>query len=456
MTQKHIKLFVSAAASFFVLLCAALLAAQDITTFITSTGKKPALAVTDFRGTGSSQALMSAFNSTLFSDLQSSALFDMRAKSLFPLNNPQRIEDLRPTDSNQGFALSDWGGAPVNASHLVFGYAAEQNGALVVYGNLFDTRQADPQAAKLLASRYAGTLNEASAIRLAHQFADDIIKQFGGTGSLLGSRIYFTSNRTSAKGNSEIWVMDWDGNNQTQVTNLKTLTKFPAISPDGSRLAFTSWVGGFPKIMMLDTITKREVPFYNQQASLNANVTFTPDGKGIYYASTAAGGPAQIYYANVNGQGFRRISHRDAIETEPKINPQNSNLMLFVSGPGGQQIYQMTTEGVGVEKVTSGEGEASNPSWHPDGKHFLFSWTRGYAAGDWNVFLMDAGTRQYVQLTHSEGRNENPVWAPDGKHLVFMSNRSGTTQIYSMLADGSDVKPLTSKGTNQSPVWGVK
>ncbi len=130
--------------------------------------------------------------------------------------------------------------------------------------------------------------------------------------------------------------------------------------------------------------------------------------------------------------------------------------MLFVSGPGPQQIYEMNTEGVGVERITNGEGEASNPAWHPDGQHMAFSWTRGYAKGDFNVFVMDVGTRQFVQLTHSEGRNENPVWAPDGRHLVFASTRAGRSQIYTMLADGTQVKQLTMQGTNRFPVWGVK
>ena len=57
--------------------------------------------------------------------------------------------------------------------------------------------------------------------------------------------------------------------------------------------------------------------------------------------------------------------------------------------------------------------------------YMAFSWTRGYAKGDWNVFTMDFGSGQYVQLTHSDGKNENPVWAPDGRHLVFASTRSG-------------------------------
>jgi TolB protein len=427
------------------------LLAQDITTWINGPGGKPALAVIDFRGAGSQQ-FMAAFNSTLFSDLQGSGLFEMKAKSLFPLNNPQRPEDLRLSDGGQGFALSDWGGAPVNASHLVFGYTAAQNGALVLYGNVDDTRQQNPQNAQLMAQRYAGSLDEAGAIHIAHEFANDIIQKFGGAASLLGSRIYFVSKRS---GNDEIWAMDWDGGNQTQLTRLKSISIMPAVSPDATRVAFTSYARGTPRIMMADTMTGRPLPFYNQEASLNATPSFTPDGKQIYYASTASGIP-QIYVAALDGQGFRRVSHRDAIEVEPKVNPKNPGLLLFVAGPGHQQIYQMTSDGLGVERVTNGQGEAANPAWHPDGIHFAFSWTSGIATGNFNIFVMDIGSRQYVQLTHGEGRNENPSWAPDGRHLVFASTRSGKSQICTMLADGTQFKQLTAQGDNRSPVWGVK
>lgn len=442
-----IALFLTLAATVF---------AQDIVTWINGAGGKPALAVIDFRGSGSQQ-LMSAFNSTLFNDLQGSGLFDMKSKSLFPLNNPQRPEDLRPEDGGQGFALPDWAGAPVNASHLVFGYTAAQNGALVLYGNVYDTRQQNVQSAQLFSQRYSGSLDEAGAIHAAHEFANDIIMKFGGSASLLGSRIYYVSKHTNAKKEAvgEIMVMDWDGNNQKQLTRLNSLSIMPAISADGSRLAFTSYAKGTPRIMMLDTLTGRSLPFYNQEASLNANASFTPDGKQIYYASSAAGLP-QIYTSSIDGQGFRRISHRDAVESEPKVNPKNPNLLLFTSGPRSEQIYQMNSEGVGVERVTNGEGEASNPAWNPDGVHFAFAWTSGYAKGDFNIFVMDIGSHQYVQLTHGEGKNENPSWAPDGRHLVFASTRKGKSQIYTMLADGSQVKALTTQGDNETPVWGVK
>ena len=431
---------------------AATLFAQDIKIWLNGTGGKPALAVIDFRGSGS-QPFMAAFNSTLFSDLEGSGLFEMKGKSMFPLNNPQRPEDLRQEDGGQGFALSDWAGAPVNASHLVFGYTAAQNGALVLYGNVDDTRQQNPQSAQLLAQRYVGSLDEAGAIHVAHEFANDIIQKFGGSGSLLGSRIYYRAQ--ISKDNAEIWVMDWDGSNRKALTRLKSLSIMPAISPDGSRVAFTTYAQGTPRLMMIDTMSGRALPFYNQEASLNAFASFTPDGKQIYYASSASG-ISQIYAAAVDGQGFRRISHRDEIQVEPKVNPRNPALLLFVGGAIHAQIYKMTTDGIGVERVTDGTGEATNPAWHPDGQHFAFAWTRGIAAGNYNIFVMDVGTHEYSQLTHGEGRNENPSWAPDGRHLVFMSDRSGKSQIYTMLANGTDLKQLTAQGDNRSPVWGVK
>ncbi|MBI5085422.1 MAG: PD40 domain-containing protein [Acidobacteria bacterium] len=428
-------------------------------------GQKKTIALPDFRGAGAAAQYADLFNRTVFEDVQRSGLLAMAAKSFYPLNPPQQEPDLRPTPAPgaprrgeqpqapncNGRCLSDWAGAPTSANYLGFGYAAENAGQFVAFGHFYNTGIADPNAAKVFRKLYTGALSEDGARKTAHEYAADILQQFG-VPSLAGTKVYFVSDR-SGRGTKEIWVMDFDGANQRQLTQFKSISFTPAISADGLRLAFTTFAKGQPQIMMYSTETGRFIPFFNPPAPTNATPSFTPDSQQVLFASSI-GGFLQIYVSDLSGANARRLSNSRAIEVEPKVNPKNPSEMLFVSGRGGlQQIYKMNLDGTDVVRLTNGEGEASNPSWHPDGQHIAFAWTRGYAPGNWNVFLMDVASRETVQLTHGEGKNENPTWAPDGRHLVFSSNRTGRSQIYSMLADGTSVTPLTRDGSNWMPVW---
>jgi TolB protein len=69
---------------------------------------------------------------------------------------------------------------------------------------------------------------------------------------------------------------------------------------------------------------------------------------------------------------------------------------------------------------------------------------------------MDVASRQFAQLTHNGGRNDFPSWSPDGRHIVFQSSASGSEQIWTMLADGSQQKQLTFSGKNSQPNWSFK
>jgi TolB protein len=348
--------------------------------------------------------------------------------------------------------MQDWSSPPLNASHLAFGYTAAQGGSLTLMGWFYDVQQSNAANAQVFGNRYVGTVDEAGARKIAHEFAADIIKAAGGQ-PLFNTHIYFTSKRG---GNSEIWAMDADGGNQRQITKFGNISKFPSVSPDGSKVAFTSWFKGQPAIFIFSVDPVRDLRFYNQSASVNGSPSFTPDGKQIVYASSAGTERCcRIFLANLDGTGYRPISSSSAIEVEPKVNPKTGNDIVFVSGRAGpQQIYRMNMDGADVERLTPGNGEASNPSWHPNGQFIAFAWTQGYATGAFNIFTMNTVTRAYDQLTHGEGRNENPSWSPDGTHIVFASTRNGRSQIYSMTADGKNVRQLTNAGENSTPVWG--
>lgn len=444
------------------------LAAQESDVIIKiASGERAVIAVPDFRGVGDAQPYMGVFNQTLWKDLEGSGLYTMAPKSMYPLQVPQRPEDFRPPRMpsqparrgappaqpvSQGPWLTDWSQPPVKANYLALGYTAPEAGQIVLRGWLYNVTQADIANAQAFGKVYLAPLSEEGARKVAHDFAADILKQFGGV-SLAGTKIYFVSTRTG-KGIKEVWSMDSDGSNQKPITQYKSISFTPAVSPDGTRLAFTTFHSGNPAIFVFSLDTGRRLPFYSPAASVTTTPEFTPDGQRILFASSI-GGWTQIYIAGLDGNGMRRVSYASSIDIEPKVNPKTGTEMVFVSGRSGTpQIYRMNLEGADVQRLTTGEGDAVNPAWRPDGQHIAFSWTRGFAPGHYNIFVMDVATRRVNQLTHGAGRNENPSWAPDGIHIVFSSNRSGSTQIWTMLADGTQLQQLTTQGQNSMPVWG--
>lgn len=166
-------------------------------------------------------------------------------------------------------------------------------------------------------------------------------------------------------------------------------------------------------------------------------------------------GDPEIYTIGADGSHLHRVTFSPGVNTSPAWNPKTGKEIVFVSDRGGDGVpvlYQMNSDGTNVSKIDLPDmGYVIDPAWSPNGQLIAFSWRR--PSGNYDIYVMDIVSHQLVELTKDEGRNERPSWAPDGRHLVFESTRTGTRQIWSMLADGSLPRQLTFTGENESPNW---
>jgi TolB protein len=407
------------------------------------------IATADFKQVGSdpqTPALKAAFDATLYSDLASAGIFDLVSKSLIPQATPGSPKEIN---------LTQWSAPPASAAMVAFGALSATNGRLVVYGWLDDTRNtASPQ---VLGKQYNETASQDSARTVAHRFADEIILRLGGgINGIAETKIYFVSTRTGTK---EIWEMDYDGQNQHPVMHLGTISLSPRISPDNSRIAFASLSHGGWAIRMYSLELGRVVSFPAGTAGgSNQSPAWSGDGSKVAFSSSRSG-DSEIWVADASGNNAHSITSFRGPNVAPTWNPRTNSQIAWAGGRTGEpQIYTMDQDGANVQRLTD-SGYAVSPSWSPSGQFLTFSWNRKYgpgAPGGQDIYVMDLASKRWQQLTHEAGSNDFPSWAPDGRHIVFERSIGGHSQIWTMLADGTEQHQITQAGNNFMPNWSWK
>ena len=374
--------------------------------------------------------LVEPFHSALAGDLGLSPWFVLADPTLHP-------KGMRPpANREEGDAWVASG-----AQFLLDTQVQSEGTTVVVSAQLLDLRTLRP----ILSKKYSA--GGATIRRVAHVIANDVVRQFTGRPGPFLTRIVFSSDRDGGR-NKELYVMDYDGENQRRITFHRSLSIAPDWSYDGDKVVYQSFVSTPPGLywFSLGAGARNRIPVPTE---LNSAPSFSPDGRTVAYAGSVRGNP-EIFVVNLDGTGHRRLTNSSAIDSSPRFSPNGREIAFTSNRQGTPQIYLMDLEGANVRKLTLTGNWSDEPAFSPDGGRLAYACRN---EGDFQICVLDLATGRTFQISSGPGTNENPTWSPDGTRIAWELQRGRSTQIVSAGIDGSGFKVLTSVGNNGYPVW---
>jgi Tol biopolymer transport system component len=256
-------------------------------------------------------------------------------------------------------------------------------------------------------------------------------------------KIVFHSNRD---GDYEIFAMNADGSGQTQLTHNETNEFDPTWSPDGKRIAFTSFPIDFSGdgelfVMNADGSGLTQI---TDNAAQDFGPVWSPDGQRLAFTSDRSGG-SEIYSMNPDGSGVTQLTFGASVNLATNWSPDGRQIAFTAYADGGDsELFVMNADGTGVVQLTQNNfsDEGDHAGWSPDGTQLVFSSDRD--GGDLDIFVMNADGTDVRQLTHNDFiTDDDPYWSPDGMQIAFQSNGTGDEEIYIMNVDGTGVTQIT-------------
>jgi Tol biopolymer transport system component/DNA-binding winged helix-turn-helix (wHTH) protein len=230
-----------------------------------------------------------------------------------------------------------------------------------------------------------------------------------------GRKIAFVDFRGGT--NQDIWVMDADGKNVTQLTTDPAIDWAPSWFPDADQIAFQSNRQGKWMIWSLSINSGKEKALVDAGPDIGWP-KLSPDGRQIAFNSSRSG-TMNIWAVPTNGGQPRQLTFDTESMGWPCWSPDGKLLALEMKRGDDTQIAIMPSGGGEPAQLTHDHGQSWAYSWSPDGDKIAFA---GLRKDYWNLWWVSRGTRAEKQLTDYSKLNafvRYPSWSPLGNRIVY-------------------------------------
>lgn len=276
---------------------------------------------------------------------------------------------------------------------------------------------------------------------MAHRFSDLVFREFTGEPGPFDTQVLCVS-RGRGKNSQDIIIMDYDGYGARPLVADGALNLAPALSPNGTLLAYTSYRSGVPNLFVRNLLTGAEQRVTPGPGLAMAG-SWSPDGRYLAMSYTIDGN-SEIFLYDTTSKQLKRVTNDWGIDVSPSFAPDGQRLVFVSDRSGSPQLYVTDIGGGSPVRLTYDGRYNTAPAWSPRGDTIVFV---GRAEGDVTngVHSIRADGSGQQRLS-SGGQPDGPVWAPNGRFVMYTSTQGGSWQRYMMREDGQANHLLPASG----------
>jgi len=283
-------------------------------------------------------------------------------------------------------------------------------------------------------------------------------------------------------GDPEIYVMDANGSNPTQLTFNFLKDESPSWSPNGWQIVFMREIRGNQSLWIMsargEDARELDIEFDDVVPPNDDEMwpAWSPNGKWIAFQANWYG-DNNIWIVNIESKQVLPLTSGPGSDEMPHWSADGQRVVYHSNASGVYQLWaveiafdeageRVVSTGQKPERLTLNQNNNRCPVWSPVGEMLAF-WSD--QDGNWEIYVKKDATQiddtgPYLRMTDSTFEERLPTWSPGADKIAFVSNREDNLQIFvvslnDVIANGALGAKWTQltrgKGDHYDPAWWV-
>ena len=219
-----------------------------------------------------------------------------------------------------------------------------------------------------------------------------------------GKSVLYTSYKDR---NSSLYLFELYNGKETKIIPRNGRYLGGKASPDGQFIAATVETAGNSNIILLDR-NGNVIRNLTDSPGIEVSPAWSPDSKQLVFVSDRSGSP-QLYIFDMASNKSRRLTYSGNYNTSPEWSPRGDRVAYTGRVGNRFAIFTIGVDGGEPRKLTAESADSEDPTWSPDGRFLAFSSNR---AGKYHLYVMQASGENQRRLTGSGGDDTKPSWSP--------------------------------------------